>query len=146
MTVRFVVFCEILLIRRKTTCEKSQGTEYFRRCGHMSTEQTCPSTVGCWRLYNEVYCDLFNDSCFLISNFRRVLNVVCFILGNSPASEFYMPTFRNTLFHLHRRIGILYTYPPMKMEQGVPKRRRIKFRRQGITRKRHITCPLLFGK
>jgi hypothetical protein len=25
---------------------------------------------------------------FLISNFRRVLNVVCFLLGNSPASEF----------------------------------------------------------
>jgi len=23
--------------------------------------------------------------------------VVCFLLGNSPASEFYMPTFRNTL-------------------------------------------------
>jgi len=34
---------------------------------------------------------------FLISNFRRVLNVVCFLLGDSPASEFYMPTFRNTL-------------------------------------------------
>jgi len=34
---------------------------------------------------------------FLISNFRRVLYVVCFILGNSPASEFYMPTFRNTV-------------------------------------------------
>jgi hypothetical protein len=33
---------------------------------------------------------------FLISNFRRVPNVVCFLLGNSPASEFYMPTFRNT--------------------------------------------------
>ena len=24
-------------------------------------------------------------------------HVVCFLLGNSPASEFYMPTFRNTL-------------------------------------------------
>ena len=23
-------------------------------------------------------------------------SVVCFLLGNSPASEFYMPTFRNT--------------------------------------------------
>ena len=33
----------------------------------------------------------------LISNFRRVLNVMCFLLGNSLASEFYMPTFRNTL-------------------------------------------------
>jgi hypothetical protein len=43
---------------------------------------------------------------FLISNFRRVVNVVCFLLGNSPASEFYMPTFRNTLFRLHRQVGM----------------------------------------
>jgi len=34
---------------------------------------------------------------FLISSFRRVLYVVCFLLGNSPASGVYMPTFRNTL-------------------------------------------------
>jgi len=45
----------------------------------------------------------------LISNLLLVLNVVCFLLGNSPTSEIYMPTFQNTLFHLHRR--------PMKMEQ-----------------------------
>ena len=49
---------------------------------------------------------------FFISNFCRVLNVVYFPLGNSPASEFYMPSFRNTLFHLHRRLG-------MKMEEIV---------------------------
>jgi hypothetical protein len=41
---------------------------------------------------------------FLILNFRRVLYVVCFLLGNSPASKFYVPTFRNTLFHLHRQV------------------------------------------
>jgi hypothetical protein len=34
---------------------------------------------------------------FLISNFCQVLNVVCFLLGDSPVSEFYMPTFWNTL-------------------------------------------------
>jgi hypothetical protein len=33
-----------------------------------------------------------------------------------------MPTFRNTLFHLHRRVDVkkkdfIYTYLPMKMEQ-----------------------------
>jgi len=33
----------------------------------------------------------------LISNFPRVLNVVCILLGNYRAFEFYMPTFRNTL-------------------------------------------------
>jgi hypothetical protein len=42
----------------------------------------------------------------LISNFRRLLNVVCFLLGNF----------------------ILHTYPPMKIGQGVPKRRPTKFR------------------
>ena len=34
--------------------------------------------------------------------------VVCFLLGDSPASQFYMPTFRNSLFHLHRRVGSSY--------------------------------------
>ena len=52
-----------------------------------------------------------NEDIILISNFRCVPNVVCFLLGNSLASEFYMPTFRNTLFHL-----------PIKIEQSVPKR------------------------
>jgi gamma-glutamylcysteine synthetase len=33
----------------------------------------------------------------LISNFRRVLNMLCFLLGSFPASEIHMPTFRNTL-------------------------------------------------
>jgi len=33
----------------------------------------------------------------LISNFRRVLNAVRFLLGYSPASEFYMSTFRNAV-------------------------------------------------
>jgi len=40
---------------------------------------------------------------FLISNFRRVLYVVCFLLGNSPASEFICRRFGTLcLFHLHR--------------------------------------------
>jgi len=49
-----------------------------------------------------------------MENFHLVLNVVCFHLGYSPASKFYMPTFRNTLFHLHRQVGAcrLYTHLP----------------------------------
>jgi hypothetical protein len=61
------------------------------------------------------------------------LIVVCFLLGNSPASEFYMPTFRNARFHLHTQVG---AYLPMKREQSVAKRRHIKFRRQVITQKK----------
>jgi len=34
---------------------------------------------------------------FLISSFCHVLYVVCFLLGNSPASGVYMLMFRNTL-------------------------------------------------
>ena len=40
---------------------------------------------------------LENNTELLISNFWRVLNVVCFLLSNSLVSEFYMPTFQNTL-------------------------------------------------
>jgi len=50
----------------------------------------------------------------LISNFRRDLNVVCFLLGKSPASEFYIPTFRNIFSNL---VHSTHTYLPMKMEQ-----------------------------
>jgi hypothetical protein len=48
---------------------------------------------------------------FLISNVRRVLNVVCFLLGNSPASEFYMPTFRNTLSVIYKRVTLSLSVP-----------------------------------
>ena len=34
---------------------------------------------------------------FLTSSFRRFLNVVFFLLGDSPAFEFYVPKFRDTL-------------------------------------------------
>ena len=30
---------------------------------------------------------------------------VCFLFCDSSASEFCMPTFRNTLFHIHRQVG-----------------------------------------
>jgi len=33
----------------------------------------------------------------LTSDFRRVLNDVFLLLGDSPESEFYVPTFRNIL-------------------------------------------------
>jgi len=44
------------------------------------------------------------------------LFVVYFFLGNSPASEFYMPTFRNTLFHLRRQVGMKYYWIREKLE------------------------------
>ena len=50
------------------------------------------SVIDFWLL-----CQQVSNKEFLISSFRRVQNIVCFLLCNSPASDLYMPTFRNTL-------------------------------------------------
>jgi hypothetical protein len=85
-----------------------------------------------------------SDVLFLTSNFRRVANVF-FLVGDSPVPEFYVPTFRNTLSHLHISCEYYVGDSPkrktvntrtMKMEQSVPKRRHIKCRRRGITKKK----------
>jgi len=62
----------------------------------------------------------------LISNFLRVLNVVFFLLGNSSAAEFYMPTFRNTLSYEDEQCSETSAYeiqtpgyhPKERMKQG----------------------------
>jgi len=69
--------------------------------------------------------------------FQTSLYLRCMLfLGNSLTSEFYMLTFRNTLSHLHRRIGMT----PIRLwrwnRQSVPKRRHINFRRRRITQKK----------
>jgi len=51
------------------------------------------------------------------------LNVVFFLLGDSPASEFYVPKFR----------------------KSVTKRRHVKFRRRGITKRKNTTRKILFA-
>jgi len=74
-----------------------------------------------------------NRYLFLVSNFRRVLNVVFFPLGETPASEFYVPAFRNTGCSIF--IGGIRT----SYEDGthsVPKHRYLSFRRRGITEKK----------
>jgi hypothetical protein len=67
-------------------------------------------------------CSIGNELAGII----REVEVVFFLMRNSPASEFYMPTFRNTLVHLAYEDGT----------DSVPKRRHIKFRRRGITQKK----------
>ena len=79
-------------------CDKSVLT-------HIPSKTTIYYTQKCTAEYNKLL-SLMVKCIFLISNFRPVLNAVRFLMGNSPASEFYMPTFRNTLFNLHRRVGM----------------------------------------
>ena len=42
-------------------------------------------TYKTWRCYNLPKMNCFNK--FLILSFRRILYVICFLLGNSPASQ-----------------------------------------------------------
>ena len=44
------------------------------------------------------------------------MKVVVFLFGDSPTSEFYVPTFRNTLFHLHRWCKQEESYSPVFRE------------------------------
>jgi hypothetical protein len=80
---------------------------------------------------------LSNEKLFLISNFHRVVNVVCL----------YANVSEHCLFHLHRQVGMknlhrqvgmknLHRQVGMKMGQSVLKRRHIKVRRRGITQKK----------
>ena len=45
----------------------------------------------------------------LISNFHCVLNAFFWVI---PQCLFYMPAFQNTLFHLHRWVGVKKYLPP----------------------------------
>ena len=65
---------------------------------------------------------------FFPSRHRRLINVlkqknnrlnyvVCFLLGDSPASDLYMPTFRNTLSVPSSKAGVKTSHLPLKMEQ-----------------------------
>ena len=78
---------------------------------------------------------------FYVPTFRDTLSiplVVFFLLGDSPASEFNVPTFRNTL-----SVPFSNTRA-MTMEQNVPKRRNIKFKRWGITQRKEYNITAYF--
>ena len=47
--------------------------------------------------HHRALCDIPQADVSLTSKFHRILNVVVSNLGDSPASEFYVPTFRNNV-------------------------------------------------
>jgi hypothetical protein len=65
------------------------------------------------------------DTGYIAGLISHLKTAVCFILWNFICQRFGT----RCMFHLHRRVG-------MKMEQSVPKRRHINFRRRGITQKK----------
>ena len=75
------------------TINLSQYRRYFGRDSKQTPFQCKPETLPFGKR------SVFNY-------FVQCLIFVCFLLGNPPASELYMPTFRNTLFPLHRQVGV----------------------------------------
>ena len=78
------------------------------------------------KLHKGKICKVGSRRIFLISNFRHVLNSGCFLLGNFPVSEFYMPTFQNTLSLIEQtecsetsayKIQTLGNYPEESIQQ-----------------------------
>jgi hypothetical protein len=75
--------------------------------GHMVCVLKPVSAVGmsCWhrkvsRSVETMKSEVFAVTATIDPNIRTPAEeqfLLCFVLGNSPASEFYMPTFRNTL-------------------------------------------------
>jgi hypothetical protein len=51
----------------------------------------------CWATHKCQVMNLRNCCIWLVNLFETYKIVVCFLLGDSPAFEFYKPTFRNTL-------------------------------------------------
>ena len=101
------------LITRKSYHEHRNPSMVTVVCPHYSTRK---AGTGCYKYTNFNVAEargvatdkrwqpavrsLKRKYTYSFSNFRRVLNVVCFFLGNFPASEFYMPTFRNNVCHI----------------------------------------------
>ena len=96
-----------LLQRCRTDHPHSRQTSRTNSPLRLITPSLEPSVLWCKRIQPLRH----HLTTFKIRNRQRV---VCFLLGDSPESEFYVPTFRNTLFRLRRRCQLT---PPMTMEQ-----------------------------
>jgi hypothetical protein len=78
----------------------------------------------------------------------NVVFVVCFLLGNFPASEFYMPTFRNTLSVPSSQASRWIIIHLLAYEDGIDRVSRnvgIKYPDDGeLPRRKHTTWILRF--
>ena len=109
---------QMIFIAEFIACSTCFGQYYAH---HQELESIIQMVAACGILFPHNILLSYSDMCRW--------QIVCFLLGNFLASELYMPTLRNTL-------SIPSSYPPMKMEQSVPKHRHMKFRHRGITQKK----------
>ena len=94
--------CSLISNRYILGSELTDGTDNaFRSVNGQLTVHSLPiisNRLSC--VYRHFLTSQFLENkvdILLISNIRRVVNVVFFVLGDSQAFEFYVPTFRNIL-------------------------------------------------
>jgi hypothetical protein len=75
----------------------------------------------------------------LVSVTGAYLWLVCFLLGNSPASEFYI----GTLFHLHRQVGVNLSLHLPPYEEGTDRKLCLHFRTDYIVRNSELVMHVL---
>jgi hypothetical protein len=70
----------------------STGFEHLKQAKTVTVSTKCCVMNAQWKIAHWTIMlmkTLIRDKFSKISNFRRVLNVVCFLLGNSPASGYF---------------------------------------------------------
>jgi len=89
----FMNMCKVLYLNRNV-CFEANICHTFPFFGVSGQRNVC-----CYRLQRNYLWSYFPGM-----REGTYMSLVCFLLGNSQVPEFYMPTFRNTLFHLHRQV------------------------------------------
>jgi hypothetical protein len=110
-----------LRTRRLYPLGKTPGTHFFQRPSRSHretiTDRHGPHVITVALTFT-IYLSLRKPK-RAIELTEKSLLVVGFLLGNSPASEFYMLTFRKTLFHLHRQVAYKIRTPWNHPEESV---------------------------
>jgi hypothetical protein len=73
-------------------------THVVRNISHIGVGWNCNVVDFCVCTLAVVSVSNLSCDSFVVSNFRCILNVLCYLPSGSPASELYMPTFRNTAY------------------------------------------------
>ena len=140
--------CEDVLVNAATQCA---GHVSWYRTVQATTIQPCTMRVTQWE--NSAPSFLLQaltltSVLFLFLSFRRVLNVICSFLGNSPGVWVLIADVSElTRFHLHRQVNEITSLTCLWIwnRQWVPKRRQLELRRRGNYPKRnklHLRCCL----
>jgi len=112
---------------RSVQTDSETHTSLYRTKGKAATAWSWPSPQVFM-----LWCTMKPQLCFT----WQLIQVVFFLLGDSPASEFYVPTFRNTLSRLHRCCKLNFEIKNLSRLQHTRGKARLTFR---PSKRRNIT-------